>query len=955
MAFKDTFGVEYSDDRQTLLKCPTSLSGSYMVSPLVRIIGAGAFKGCNKLEEIIFPEGVEVIEKDALYGCVNLKNIVLPNNPTSFKLPRLTCCDSLREIRMPDNFKFPVFVDCINLDKVYVNDTNKYFRSENGVIYNIDKTVLYFFPRNYEGTFKLPSSVETIYYPRAISNCSKLTTLVLSESFHSFGLGNSTLYLRGCTSGCPSLNRIEINDRNNLFCSIEGVLYSKDKTIIVRCPEGKSGNYNIIDSVDEILCRAFLHCKKLLNIKIPQCVTKIGEGAFWGCENVTQLYIPSNTIDIAVSAFPLNLKNLDVDPDNLVYYTRDGVLFKAVGTTLTKESKKTSSIPVSLEWFPKAHRINKYIVPNNVKSINYEAFRHVENLTLVFTRYVPITRTGQYKYDFVWSKGKILVPTGTKQQFIEGNYPGDFIEEVWMPKTVTESDLSEKSLNAVVANPFRILGLYTNATAKEISANKTKITRFTDVGKAVDFPLDMNTLIGQCSRDKASVEKASAVLSLPQDKIKYALFWFAKDSPFDEMALEYVQAGNIEKAKELLEKRENWSALMNLGVLSFATGKVAEGVGRILRVVHDNDYRNSLLLAICGEAFAMNKTDLSHLFINMLKEEMPAEALLSLMFENGFTEESDYLKDEVIGSILAKINSEIDKTSQTDPDDAEATYQAGVALMDNTKQPLADLKRFLGTSDLQYQSIAKNVAKRILQFGIYYYNAAGVSVEYEKALALVKYAESIAEDKIIKERSAETLKVMGENHIHTKTKEDEKLVIDKLNACKDVEPSLKTALKLVDDCMPSLMSIKKVTGQNDKYYLKLSSYVANCALGMVITVVNESQKNDNDRKKLKVVEEAEKVMDAIGKLDMSFDGKRRFNQNKNTLDSIKTTLHIYKKTLWNKMTESSLFWLFVFVLGLGIVGGIIDLIADGEFWPGFGIGCGFGAFSIFYSIFGRKK
>ena len=191
--------------------------------------------------------------------------------------------------------------------------------------------------------------------------------------------------------------------------------------------------------------------------------------------------------------------------------------------------------------------------------------------------------------------------------------------------------------------------------------------------------------------------------------------------------------------------------------------------------------------------------------------------------------------------------------------------------------------------------------------------------------------------------------------MHAKTKEDEKLVIDKLKACKDAEPSLKTALELVDDCKPSLMSIKEVTGQSDEYYLKLSSSVANCALGMVITVVNESQKNDNDRKKLKVVEEAEKVMDAIGKLDMSFDGKQHFKQNKNTLDSIKTTLHIYKKTLWNKMTESSLFWLFVFVLGLGIVGGIIDLIADGEFWPGFGIGCGFGAFSIFYSIFGRKK
>ena len=819
----------------------------------------------------------------------------------------------------------------------------------------IDKTILLFFPRNYEGSFVLPNSVETIGYPRAISNCLKLKTMVLSGAFQRFGIGNNTLTLRGCTIGCSSLNKIEVDDKNNLFCSIDGVLYSKDKTIIVRCPEGKTGDYNIIDTVDEILERAFYYCKIVQKIVIPESVTKIGFRAFWGCESITHLFIPSKTIDIDVTAFPLNLNNLEIDPDNPFYYTSDGVMFKTVDTTLTRENKKTYNIPVSLEWFPKAHSKNKYIVPNNVVSINHEAFRDVENLTLVFTKYVPITRINQFKYELVWSNGKILVPIGTKQQFINEKYPEAFIEETWIPEVVGANDIPKTCLNVVANNPFRLLGICTNATAKEVSANKTKIMRFADVGKTVDFPLDLNGLIGQCTRDKATTEKASASLSLPQDKIRHALFWFAKESSIDEMALEHVQAGNIEKAKDLFEKRENWSALMNLGVLSFAKGKIVEGVGYILRVVHNDVYRSALLFATCGEAFDMKKADLSHLFINTMKEEMSDKALLSMMFENGFTEETDYLKDEVVGSILAKINSEIDKTSQTNPDDAEASYQAGVALMDNTKQPLADLKRFLGTSDLQYQSTANNVAKRILQFGINYHNAAGASVEYEKALELAKYAESIAEGKIVKERCAENLKVMGENNIHAKTKEDEKLVIDKLNACKDVKPSLKTALKLVDDCTPSLMSIKKIMGQTAPYYLKLSSSVANCALGMVITVVNDSQKNDNDRKKLKVVEEAEKVMDAIGKLDMSLDGKQHFNQNKNTLDSIKTTLRIYKRTVWNELSESPVFWFFVFLIGIGVVGGIIDLIAEGEFWPGFGIGCGLGFISIFNGKYGRKR
>ena len=955
MTFKDTFGVEYSDDRQTLLKCPTNFSGSYSVSPLVRIIGEGAFNGCSKLEDLILQEGVEVIEKDAFKGCTSLKNIVLPNSLITFKMPRLSNCDSLRELRMPDNLKTPVFVDCINIEHVYINDTNNYFCSENGVIYNTDKTILYFFPRSFEGSFVFPNSLETIYYARAISNCLKLKTLVLSESFQSFGLGNSTITLRGCTLGCSSLNTIEVNDRNNLFCSIDGVLYSKDKKTIVRCPEGKTGDYNIIDSVNEILERAFYYCKNVQKIIIPESVTKIGFRAFWGCESITHLFIPSKTTDIDVTAFPLNLNNLEIDPDNPIYYTTDSVIFKTIDTTLTRESKKTINIPVSLEWFPKAHSKNKYIVPNNVELINHEAFRDVENLTLVFRKYVPITRTSHYTYKLEWSKGRILVPIGTKQQFIEGNYPGAFIEEIWMPEVITDGDLQNKCLNFIVNNPFRVLGLCTNSTAKEVSANKTKVTRFADVGKTVDFPLDLNGLLGQCVRDKATIEIASASLSLPQEKIKYALFWFAKESPVDEMALEHVQAGNIEKAIELLGKRENWSALINRGVLSLAMGKLEDAVGSIMKVIHNDSYRGALLLSTCGEAFSMDETELSRLFVNTLKTEITEKALLSIVFEGGFIEEVDYLTDEIVNSIQSKINGEIDKTSNTNPDDAEASYQSGEALMNNTKQALEELKRILGASDMQYQSLANNVAKRILQFSINYHNAAGGAVEYEKALALAKYAESIAEGKLVKERCAENLKVMEENNIHAKIKDDEKLIIDKLNGCKNITASLKAAQQLVDNCQPSLLKIKEFLGAQNKYYLNLSSSVANCALGFLITVVNDSQKNDNDRKKLRVIGEAEKVMAAIGKLDMTPSEKIHFEQNKRTLGSIKTTLNIYKRTVWNKMTESSLFWLSVFVLGLGGVGGIIGLMAEGEFWSGFGIGCGFGAFSIFYGIFGRKK
>lgn len=843
MAFKDTFGVEYSDNRQTLLKCPPTLTGSYSISPMATTIGKEAFKGCVNLEELIIPSNINTIQANA-------------------------------------------FDDCKALKKIHFDGSvNEWLSISNSSLVK----------RGYD-----------LYIKDQL-----LTSVVIDGDIKE--IKNYAFYY------CQSLKHVEIREGvkrigNSAF----------NKTNI-------SGDVYLPDSIEKIGDFVFVGCYGLKSVSIPY-LSKIGKGVFLYCSSL-------GTVEV---------RGFDKS-NNDCLYSIDGVLFERHTFKNPLKGGKESVI-VKLVHYPRSKKETTYYIPDDVITIDDYAFDGVQNLTIITNKIISANL-----HAFDNAKVKIQVPFGYKRFFTNRSFPVEAIEEIWKPQKVDLTKINEKPLCLVANNPYRLLGVATNASEKEISANKTKIARFADVGKTVDFPLDMNALIGQCSRDKASVEKASAALSLPQDKIRHALFWFAKESPIDEMALEYVQAGNNEKAIELLEKRESWSALMNLGVLFFTTGKVVEGVGFILRVIHNDDYRNALLLATCGEAFAMSKIDLSHQFVNLLKTEMSDKALLYIMFENGFTEETDYLKDEIIGSILAKINSEIDKTSQTDPDDAETSYNTGLALMENSDLALEELRLYLSTTDVQYQSVANNVAKRILQFGINYHNAAGAAVEYEKALLLAEYAESIAEGKIIKERCAENLKVMRKNSIHAKTKEDEKLVIDKLKACKDAEPSLKTALELVDDCKPSLMSIKEVIGQSDEYYLKLSSSVANCALGMVITVVNESQKNDNDRKKLKVVEEAEKVMDAIGKLDMSFDGKQHFKQNKNTLDSIKTTLHIYKKTLWNKMTESSLFWLFVFVLGLGIVGGIIDLIADGEFWPGFGIGCGFGAFSIFYSIFGRKK
>jgi len=69
---KDKYGVEYSEDKKTLIKCPTGFEGEYVIPVGVTSIEDDAFKDCFALTSIIIPDSVKSIGENAFYGCVGL-------------------------------------------------------------------------------------------------------------------------------------------------------------------------------------------------------------------------------------------------------------------------------------------------------------------------------------------------------------------------------------------------------------------------------------------------------------------------------------------------------------------------------------------------------------------------------------------------------------------------------------------------------------------------------------------------------------------------------------------------------------------------------------------------------------------------------------------------------------------------------------------------------------------
>lgn len=448
-------------------------------------------------------------------------------------------------------------------------------------------------------------------------------------------------------------------------------------------------------------------------------------------------------------------------------------------------------------------------------------------------------------------------------------------------------------LDIVCNNPFRVLGVWSNARQATIFKNQSRMKAFLNVEKAIELPTDMVSLLPTIDRNLDIVQRALAAINLPSDKIRYALFWFCNASPIDEAGLSNLVSGDSAKAHSLFSMKESYSSLVNRAVLSLILSDVVSAVSAYSALLHNLTYREQFIAAICGDTFQISEVDLSHLLFDELAKSIGAIKLLAMVSDST---DKEYVTEKAIEGSLTKINNEIAKAKGVQSSDAITSFRAGKALISNTRSELSTLRILVGTSDVRFISASDNLAKQVLQCGINYFNNSDDKNSIDNALELQEYALSIAVGNMARDRCQKNIDILLGKKRHIAYEKDLAAIASELKSFQSSSPSIARVRSLVNTCIPHLNVIMQNLGASDDFYLKVSSAVANNALGMLIDVVNQAQDksvlamNIANGTLYTTLDSAVNAMEMIGQLDMNPTEKSRFYTNDLTLISLKAKL-----------------------------------------------------------------
>jgi hypothetical protein len=250
------------------------------------------------IKEIVVEEGVENIDFTA-FQSRSVKSIYISGSVENI------------------NSIYYTMIDGRNLENITVAESNVNYASENGVLFNKEKTSLLLYPNSKkEENYIIPPTVENIGW-----------MTLWSVFLRSLTIPASVTYIDEIWGGGPNLVNINVDENNIHYASENGVLFTKNKEQLLKYPPEKQGEYYIVPSsvttighsaftgnknIKNIIMAseivnigdyAFSNCRGLVSFSIPEGVLQIGRETFFDCDKLRSIFIPSTITIIGEAAF----------------------------------------------------------------------------------------------------------------------------------------------------------------------------------------------------------------------------------------------------------------------------------------------------------------------------------------------------------------------------------------------------------------------------------------------------------------------------------------------------------------------------------------------------------------------------------------------------------------------------------------------------------------------------
>lgn len=251
--------------------------------------------GCSTMHEC------DCFELDDRYSQDN----ILENKKIQTYLHIPACVDNVGKIDID-------FMPFLSLAEITVDENNKNYISIDGVLFNKDgKSLLHYPMMKIDKVYKIPEGTEQINFggsfylkelhlPATLKHLSQshydIASLLIHCELDILDIGKNTNICEHINAlsmyFCP-VKEFRADEDNEKFCTVDGVLYTKDMKTLLLYPSNKEDSvFTMPDEVETIRCNIF--SDNLKEITISKNICNIDSMAFYMCKNLEKINVPDD-------------------------------------------------------------------------------------------------------------------------------------------------------------------------------------------------------------------------------------------------------------------------------------------------------------------------------------------------------------------------------------------------------------------------------------------------------------------------------------------------------------------------------------------------------------------------------------------------------------------------------------------------------------------------------------